>query len=163
MPALISKKRHLVMIRANTRLLPGGARPAFTVIVRNQGRGPETLLETGIRAHQTVAGKTAALRVFRYDELVEEEQTRQAVAAFGAALSGFGNAMAASNAGYVNTTGSVTTRGPYGTSYGTYSATTYDPLRAQIAQDRAAAQTQADFDRIRAQGERTSMACRRRS
>ena len=65
--------------------------------------------------------------MFRYDEFLKEEQTRQTVAGFGAALSGAANIMAASNAGYVNTTGSVTTYGPGGAQYGTYSATTYDP------------------------------------
>src|SRR5262249_30654590 len=98
-------------------------------------------------------GKRVGVRVFRYDELVQEEETRQKVAAFGAALSGFGRAMSAASAGNVTTTGAVATQGPYGTTYGTYSASTYDPARAQMAQSLAAAETSADFERLRAQGE----------
>ena len=94
-----------------------------------------------------------ALRVYHYEDLVQEEQTRQAVHAFGAALSGAGRAISASNAGYVNTTGTVNSYGPYGPSYGTYTATTYDPLRAQLAQQAANAQTREDFANLQAQGE----------
>ena len=151
--ALISQKKHIVMLRPNARLVQGGTRPAFTVAVRNNGGSPITLYETSIRAEQAVKGKAMAVRVFRYDELVQEEQSRLAMAAFGAALSGAANAMAASNAGYVNTTGSVTTYGPGGPRYGTYTATTYDPLRAQIAQQHASARTAADFERVRADGD----------
>jgi len=121
-PELISQKKHFVMLRPNARAVNAGARPAFTVVVRNQARTPITLYETSIRAEQTVKGKSVAVRIFRYDDLVKEEQTRQTVAAVGAALSGAANIMAASNTGYVNTTGSVTTYGPGGTRYGTYSA-----------------------------------------
>ena len=152
-PALTSQKKHFVILRPNTHLVQRDARPAFTVAVRNSGRTPVTLYESSIRAEQTIKGKTVAVRIFRYDDLVKEEQTRQTVAAVGAALSGVANAMAASNAGYVNTTGSVTTYGPGGTRHGTYSATTYDPLRAQIAQQNASANTAADFERIPADGD----------
>ena len=152
-PALISQKKNIVMLRPNTRLVQVSGRPAFTIAVHNHGRAPITLHETSIRAEQSNKGKSLAVRVFRYDDLVKEEQTRQALATFGAALSGAANVMAASNAGYVNTTGSVTTYGPGGTKYGTYSATTYDPIRAQIAQQNANADTAANFERIRADGD----------
>jgi hypothetical protein len=153
MQILASNKRHLVMLRPNARSLGGNARPAFTLIVRNQGKKPETLHEAGIRAWQVIDRNHVGVRVFRYDELIQEEETRQKVAAFGAALSGFGRAMSAANAGNVTTTGTVTTQGPYGTTFGTYSASTYDPARAQMAQSIAAAETSADFERLRAQGE----------
>lgn len=126
---------------------------AFTVVVRNQGKAFETLREADISASQFINGQARQVKVLRYAELVEEEETRQTMRAVGAALVGVGRAMSAANSGYVNTTGSVTTHGPYGSSYGTYSATTYDPYRAQIAQQAAAAQTSADFAAIRAQGE----------
>lgn len=153
-PILVSNKKHLVMLRANTRLVKDNARPAFTVIVRNQGKTPDTLREASIQARQMIAGKMQPVRIFRYDELIQEEETRQKVAAFGAAVGGFARAMSAANAGNVNTTGTVVTQGPYGnTTYGTYTATTYDPVRAQIAQEHASNVTHADFERIRAQGE----------
>jgi hypothetical protein len=151
--SLVSKKSNLVMLRPNTKLLKSNARPAFTVAVKNLGPKPETLLETGITAQQSVEGKQLALRVHKYDELVQEEQNRQAVAAFAVALSGAARAYSAANAGYVNTTGSVNAYTPYGNSYGTYSATTYDPLRAQIAQQNASAQTGEDIANLQAQGE----------
>ena len=61
--------------------------------------------------------------------------------------------MSAANAGYTNTTGSFNSYGAGGTAYGTYSATTYDPLRAQVAQQAANAQTANDVAMLRAEGE----------
>ena len=153
-PALVSKKRHLVMLRPNNRLLKGNARPAFTLVVRNMGGSSETLLESKISAQQLLGGKTASVRFLRYDELVKEESDRQTAAAIGATLAGVGRAMSASNAGYVTTNGTVNAYSPYGSSVGTYSATTYDPLRAQLAQQAANTETEADFANLAAQGER---------
>jgi hypothetical protein len=155
LPALVSKRRHMVMLRPNKVLVPGNERAAFTLAVRNGGTKPENLMISGISASQTLNGKQHEVRLYRYEELVQEEKTRQAWLAFGAALGGVGRAMSASNAGYVTTTGSVYGHSPYGPAYGTYTATTYDPLRAQIAQQNAAAQTDADFAAIRASGERS--------
>ena len=152
-PALVSKKRNVVMLRPNSRLLKGNSRPAFTVVVKNQGDRPETLLETNITAKQAVEGKQVAMRVYRYDELVQEEQTRQTIQAVGVALSAAGRSMNAANAGHVNTTGSISTYGPYGNTYGTYTANTYDPYRAQAAQSLANAQTQADIESLQEQGD----------
>jgi hypothetical protein len=152
-PALVSQKKHLVMLRANDRLVKTGSRPAFTLVVRNLGDRAETLYETGITAGQVVAGKQVAVRVYRYDELVNEEESRQAWAAFGTALSAAGRSMSAANSGYTTTTGSVNAYGAGGTAYGTYSATTYDPLRAQLAQQAANAQTADDVAALRAEGE----------
>ncbi len=145
----------MVMLRPNKAMVPGNERPAFTLAVRNGGVKPENLMISGISASQAVKGKQQQVRLYRYEELVQEEQTRQAWLAFGAALGGVGRAMSASNAGYVTTTGSVQGYGRYGSTYGTYSATTYDPLRAQIAQQNAAAETEADFAAIRASGEQS--------
>lgn len=152
-PALISRKTHVVMLRPNTRRVQGSSRPAFTIVVRNQSAKPHTLYETSIRANQVVAGKKVAIRAYRFEQLVQEEKTRQAIAALGAGLAGAASAMSAANAGYVNTTGTVNTYGPGGSGYGTYSATTYDPMRAQIAQQASANQTSANFAAISAQGE----------
>ena len=155
LPALVSRKHHSVMLRPNSALVPGNERPAFTLVVRNGGGKPENLMISEISAHQTVNGKPQQVRLYRYEELVQEERTRQAWLAFGAAIGGVGRAMSASNAGYVTTTGSVHGYGRNGSMYGTYSATSYDPLRAQIAQQSAAAQTEADFAAIRASGEQS--------
>lgn len=145
-PSLISKKKNLVMLRPNNQLLKGNARPAFTVAVRNLENKPQTLLEANINAHQTVEGKQTALRVYRYDELVREEHTRQTIQAVGAVLSATARGINAVNAGYVNTTGTVHANG----NYGTYAATTYDPLRAQIAQQNANYETREDIAALQA-------------
>jgi hypothetical protein len=153
-PALISRKSHFVMLKPNARVIDGAARPAFTIVVNNSSSSPYDLLESSIAARQSVDGKDLIVRVHRYDELVQEEKNKQALAAFGAALSGASRAMSAANAGYVTTTGTVNTYGYGGQGYGTYTATTYDPLRAQIAQQSASAQTSADFESLRIEGER---------
>lgn len=149
-PALISTKKHIVMLRPNARQLGGNSRPAFTIVVRNQGSKPETFLETGVRAQQKIGNQTIAVRVFSYDELVQEETDRQRMAAVGAALAAAGRGVQAANAGYTTTTGTI--HGPYGTS--SYVAQGYDPARAQAAQSLAAAETQADIDALRSTGER---------
>lgn len=153
-PALVSRKKHVVMLRPNSRVIEGSARPAFKIAVTNLGSTPHDLLESSISARQSVDGKSVAVRVHRYDELVQEEKNKQTMAAIGAGLAGVGRAMSAANAGYVTSTGSVNTYGYGGHAYGTYTATTYDPLRAQIAQQAANEQTDADFEQIRVQGER---------
>lgn len=152
-PALVSQKKHLVMLRPNTRMLKSGTRPAFTLAVLNQGATSETLLEASISASQVVGQKPIAVRIYRYDELVQEEEARQAIAAFSTALSAMGRSMSAANAGYTNTTGTFRTYGStYGTTQGTYSATSYDPSRTQIAQHAANAQTDREVAALRAQG-----------
>lgn len=69
--------------------------------------------------------------------------------------------MSAANAGYSTTTGSFNSdsRGYVGTtnygasSYGTFSATNYDPFKAQLAQQSAQAQTEADLSHIKMEGD----------
>lgn len=153
LPVLISEKKNIVMLRPNTRLLKGNERPAFTIVVLNREQQPETLFESQVTAVQTVKGKVTPIHVFSYAELVSEEETKQAVAAFGAALSGAARSMSAANSGYVTSTGSFNAYGANGGAYGTYASTTYDPLRAQLAQQSANSETQADFAHLRARGE----------
>jgi len=153
LPALVSQKKHVVMIRPNVRQVKGNSRPSFTVAVLNADRQPHTLFEKAISAYQFDQGKSVPLRVYSHAELVQEEQTRQTIAAVGVALSAAGRTMSASNAGYVKSTGSINTYGAYGSTHSTYRSTTYDPLRAQLAQNAANAQTQYDIARMKAQGE----------
>lgn len=89
--------------------------------------------------------------VYTYEELLEEEQRRQMWQAVALAFSAAGNAMAASSAGYSHTSGfysgnySGNIYGGYGNQIGSYngmtsgsfSATTYDPAKARMAQDLA--------------------------
>ena len=95
-----------------------------------------------------------SLKVFSYQELEEEEQSRQAMQAFAAALSGVGRSMQAANAGQTYNSGTYNSYGGYGNNtYGSYSGYSYDPYAAQAAQSAAQAQTDADFARIKATGE----------
>lgn len=160
-PALISRKNHVLLLRPNSRQIKSSSRPSFTIAALNAGSTPQELFERAISAWRHDGKKLVELRVFKYDELVQEENTRQTVAALGAALVGVSRGIAAANSGYVTTTGSYH-GGSYGTvgrqafqntTYGTYSATTYDPLRAQLANRAAQEQTDADFAAIRQQGE----------
>lgn len=154
LPSLVSKKKHIVMLRPNSTLLRGSSRPAFTLAVMNLGKKPENLFESSISASQSIDGKSHVMKVFSYAELVREEETRQAIAALGVAFSGAARAYSAANAGYVSHTGSVYSSGPYGSSYGTYHGTSYDPARAQLAQQAASAQTQFDMATVQAEGEK---------
>ncbi len=153
MPTLVSKKQHMVMLRPNYRKIDGNGRPAFTVVVLNRGANPETLLEKNLTASQMIKGTRYTLRIHRFDELVSEEQAEQKRRVIVAALSGAARAMSAANAGYVQTTGQVNAYGSYGSAYGTYSSTTYDPMRAQLAQQVAQAQTQSEFSSLQQVGE----------
>lgn len=154
-PALISKKSHVVMLRPNSRIVRSNARPAFTVVVKNLGTRPETLHEDDISARLDANGKhPVVIPVIKHETLVAEEKNRQAIQAVGVALSGFGRAMSASNAGYSTTTGSFSGSSYGSPTHGTYSSHTYDPYKAQQAQQIAAAQTDAEFEALRGEGER---------
>jgi hypothetical protein len=67
--------------------------------------------------------------------------------------------MSAANAGYSTTTGSFSSYG-YGRSaaHGTYQATTYNAYNAQLAQQAASAQTNAEIATMQAEGERNLQA-----
>ena len=84
--------------------------------------------------------------VYTYEELVAEEQSRQMWMAIAAAISAAGNSMAAANSGYSYQSG-MYSGNYYGNIYGSgmnsysgnfvgsYSGYTYDPAKAQMAQD----------------------------
>ncbi len=153
-PTLVSTKRNMILLKATRGPVSSSARPRFVIAVFNRTGKAETLSAGQVSALVKPArGKPIALRVFSYEELVKEEQDRQTVAAVAAALSGVGRAMSASQAGYVQSSGSYHGSAG-GTPYaGSHTATSYDPLRAQIAQSNAEEQTSNDFARLRAQGE----------
>lgn len=152
--SLVSNKAKLVMIRPSARSVREGSRPAFVIAIHNLGRSSQSILERQITA-STVGqnNKRQALKVLTHAELVSEERSRQAVQAFAVALSGAAASMNAANAGYSTTTGSIRGYGPGGSTYGTFSAQSYDAGRAYAAQAHAQAQTASDFAALRAQGE----------
>jgi hypothetical protein len=155
--ALISRKKNLVMLRPVSKTMRSSARPAFVVAIRNMGNAPLELRVAGLRA-ELVTGKARnlAMRIYSYEQLVAEAEDDRNTRLFLAALGGAASAMSAANAGYTQTTGhySGSSYGAYPGSFsGTYSATTYDPYRAQAAQQAASAQTAANIDAIQAEGE----------
>jgi hypothetical protein len=122
------------------------------------GRTPLEFRTGALRAELvTGKAKNIAIRIHSYEQLAEEAEDERKTRLVLAALGGVANSMSAANAGYVQTTGSYTgsTYGAYPGSFsGSYSATTYDPYRAQLAQQAASAQTAADLNAIQAEGER---------
>lgn len=163
LPTLVSKKKHLVMLKPNAVAVKSSSRPSFTLVVRNLGAMAENLLEQNISANLNVGGgKTANLPVLRYAQLVTEEQNRQNARVVVAALSGVGQVVSAASAGNSTTTGSFSTSGPRGSStYGTYSASTYDAGAAYAAQAHAQAQSAENFAVLQAQGEQNLAALER--
>jgi hypothetical protein len=121
------------------------------------GKAPIEFRTADLKA-ELVSGNTkkAGLRIFSYEELVGEVEDQRNTQLVIAALAGAANSFSAANAGYVNTTGRYSAYGSQGGSaYGTYTATTYDPYRAQLAQQSAANQTADNFAAIEADGERS--------
>lgn len=163
-PALVSSKRQVVMLRPASSVVQSRGRPTFVVAVYNPGKRPVEFHAAGISAQlNSAASGPASIHVYSYEELVGEVQRKQRWAAFGAALQGVGASMAAANAGYTRTTGlySGNTYGRYtgslngsysASTTGSFSATTYDSGRAYAAQQYASAQTAANFAAIEAQG-----------
>ena len=153
-------KNNTVSIAPEVEKVASGARGSFVLAVKNGTNqdllfSPENILAT---TKNSKDGSISALKVFTYNELVEEEETRQAWAAFGAALQGAADQMNAANAGYSNTYGtySGSAYSNYGTSaygYGTYSSSTYDYGAVQAAQSTAQAQSDARMARLRSEGE----------
>jgi hypothetical protein len=105
-PALVSSKRQVVMLRPASSLVQSRGRPAFVVAVYNPTKKPIEFRAAGISAqlNHTTKGPVG-LRVYSYEELVAEVERKQRWAQFGAALQGVGAAMSAANAGYTRTTG----------------------------------------------------------
>lgn len=151
-PAITSKQENLVTLVAPKTFESGGRMRIFVQV----GNGSESnflFAPAFIKAAQTQRGNLEGLHVYTYDELVQEERTRQMWAAIAIGMSGAANSMAAQNAGYSYTTGSYggTYSGnvysvpgsSFGGSYtGTYTAQTYNPYVARMAQQQAQAQTQ---------------------
>jgi hypothetical protein len=153
--ALISAKKNVVMIQPVSGSVSAGDRPAFVLLVGNMTRERLEFSPNMLSARVVAADNTSnSLKIFTYEELVQEENRRQMVGALAAGLAAAGRSMNAANAGYSNTYGNFGAVDSYGyRTSGTYSARTYDSYRAFSAQQLANAQTSADFASLRAAGE----------
>lgn len=138
--ALVSKqKKTIVLLRPASRQILRNGRPVFVVGVNNLSGHPLDFLIHNIRVSQTVNGESAPIKVITYEELVQEEHTRQTIQAIAVGLSAGANAISAANAGRYHSTTTVNTpRGVY-----TAHTVAYSPTAAAIAQSNAAAQNDA--------------------
>jgi hypothetical protein len=148
-PALVSTKPNsVVMVRPATRQFASGSRPTFVVGIHNLGKTPLEFRMRDVHANQVAGGTTVAMKVFTYDELVEEEKTRQVVAALLVGAAAGANAAVASQAGY--RTHTTTVNSPTGTY--SYRTTSYSPSAALAAQRRAVRQDEHMVDAAIKQG-----------
>ncbi|MFG1190995.1 hypothetical protein [Xanthobacter flavus] len=137
-PALVSKKAKTVaLVRPASRGLRPGARPVYVVGVFNATGAAITLKAEDITVEQLIDGQPVKpLKVYSYEELVREEQTRQVVTAVLVGALAGANAAVAANSGYYNSTSRVYT--PYGSA--TVVTSGYSPTANAIAQANASYQ-----------------------
>ncbi len=138
--ALVSRApRSLVMIKPASRQFRSGGRPTYVVGIYNLSPTPLQFRVADIAATQLVNQQAIALKVFTYDELVQEEKNRQVAAAILTGLAVGANAASAATAGYYNSTSTVyTPNGAY-----QVRTTGYSPTASAIAQANASAQNEA--------------------
>jgi hypothetical protein len=158
-PALIStQKNSLVMIRPAKRSMQAGGRPVFVVAIHNLTKAPLNFSVHDIQVTQTVGDAAVPLKVYGYDDLVAEEQTRQVVSAvLVGAAAGVNEVVAARYGGY-NTTNRTTASS---TGVHTSTTTTYSTSRALAAQARAMRQNGKLIDAAVDQGQRNMAALER--
>jgi len=136
-PAIVStQKNSIAILKPAARQFRIGGRPVFVLAIYNRSPKPQDFRVANVSVTQRVNGTDAALKVITYEQLVSEEQTRQAFRALGVGLAAAGNSMSAARAGYYHS--NATVYGPRGTYNVT--ATGYSPTAAAIAQSNANAQ-----------------------
>lgn len=139
-PVIYSRQRQsLVLIRPALRQFRARGRPEYVLALYNLTNGPLQFTVANVHVAQTQDGQLKYLKVYTYDDLVQEERTRQAIQAVGVGLAAAGNAMSAASAGNYNATAVVNS--PQGLT--TVNVHGYDPAAAAIAQNRATAQNEA--------------------
>jgi hypothetical protein len=148
--ALVSRRKNsIVLVRAASREFQAGERPVFVVGINNLSRGPLEFRLANVQATQIANGQRTQLKVFTYEELVEEERNRQIAEALIVGLAAGANAASASQAGNFRTTTTVV--GPHGPT--TFTTTGFNPAAAAAAQTNAAAQNEAMISATIAQGQ----------
>ena len=74
-PAVVSRQaRSQVIVTPSARQIGVGTRPIFTVAIQNLTKAPVTFLAETVSVEQVVDGDAQPLKVFGYDELVNEEK-----------------------------------------------------------------------------------------
>ena len=159
-PMLVSRMaKSVVIVKPAGREMRSGARPVYTVGIHNSGARPVTFTVASVEVVQfRNRQKVAVLPVSSYEKLVGEERSRQVAHSIVAGLAVGMNAYGASQAGrgsfYGNGAASYST--PYGpvNARASVSGSYYDPLAAELAQGRAAAQNAAIIGDVVETGQR---------
>jgi hypothetical protein len=100
-PVIYSRQRQsLVLLRPALRQFRAGKRPSYVLALYNLTNEPLQFMVANLHVAQVQDGQPKYLKVYTYDELVEEEHTRQAIQAVAVGLSAAGNAMSAASAGH---------------------------------------------------------------
>jgi hypothetical protein len=149
-PALVSEKKNsVVLIRPAKRQMAAGGRPVFVVGIRNLTKTPFDFLVSNVQVTQVTAQNTIPLKVVTYEDLVQEERTRQVVEAVLVGTAAGLNSYSASRAGYSN---NVSTRYT-GTGAHTTYTTSYSSARVMAAQNRALHENEKMTEATLAQGQ----------
>ena len=136
-PAIVSTKPHSIVIaRPVSRQLQIGGRPIFVLGIYNRTNGAQDFRIGNVQVTQLVNGEAKNIKGITYEELVQEEHTRQVFAAVATGLAAGANAYSASQAGHYHSNSTV--YGPGGT-YMVHT-TGYSPTAAAIAQSNASVQ-----------------------
>lgn len=138
--ALVSRApSSLVMIKPALRQFRSSGRPTFVVGIYNLSPAPLQFRVANIAATQLVNQQVVSLKIFTFDELVQEERNWQVAAAILTGLAVGANAASAATAGHYNSTSTVYTP------TGAYQVQTagYSPTANAIAQANASAQNEA--------------------
>lgn len=158
-PALVSRKKNsIVLIGPAGRELTNGVRPVYVLAANNLSRQPIDLRIANIQVNQrTPSGALRPLQVITYEQLMQEERTRQIVGAVLVGAAAAANSYSASRSGYGTYGGTVhTSRGSVN-----YSGTYFSPTANAINQANAAAQNDAMISNTIAQGQANMAALER--
>lgn len=140
-PALVSRKsKSIVLLASGPRQFQSGQRPVFVLAATNLTNQPMNLLISEISAVQTMpSGSQVAMPVITYEQLVQEERTRQVFKALLVGVAAAGNAYSAARSGYGTYGGTVYTAHGSANFGGTY----YSPTANALNQANASAQNEA--------------------
>ncbi len=148
---IISQLKHTVTVSPPLDKINSGKRADFLIAVRNEGAKNILFSIHDIEVidpRPKLGTKVNNLKVYSYEELVEDEKSRQYNAKVGAALEGISDSIRASR------TGDSYSYGTYSSLYdsGTFSVTTSDSGSAKAAQAAAEAKSEARIARMKTEG-----------
>jgi len=147
------KKSSIVGLHTEDRHMTFGMRQDFFVAAKNKSNENVVFSTENISA----LSNELPLKIYSYEDLKSEEDTRQAVALFSATAGGIADSISASRAGYSNTYGTYSgsvyaNNGTSAQTFGSYSGSTYDYAAAEAAKNAAEANSKARFAAIEKEG-----------